>query len=278
MKETDLALAQISAQLGKPEENTIKILSFMEEARGKNADLLVFPECSLTGYAPDKAADLAVFSDAAASACAARIRQRAAVLGIAVCFGYMEKSGEKYYISQELCVPSGKSECDVTVYRKTHLGSKESVFLSAGNDFPTPKVRVSVGEILTGMQLCWESHIPQISSVYRACGAELLLFPYASGMSGEKCRENWSVHLPARASDNGCFAAACNLILPGDEGGSPKGGGLAVWDPKGKLICGCWDTEVKLMLCRIGGRLPRDKHPEDMHNISYFDRVRKELF
>ena len=94
-------------------------------------------------------------------------------------------------------------------------------------------------------------------------------------MSGEKCAENWA-HLPARASDNGVFAAACNLLFQGPDG--VRGGGLAVFDPKGRRIAAYFGTDEHMLLCDIGGPLPRDSDDTDMHAISYFDRKRTEFF
>ena len=48
-------------------------------------------------------------------------------------------------------------------------------------------------------------------------------------------------------------------------------------DAKGKLIAGYSGTDEHLMLCGIGGPLPRETG-DDMHSISYFDRIRPELF
>ena len=44
----NIALAQINTRLGDVQANLEKHLSFVKEARG--ADLLIFPELSLTGY------------------------------------------------------------------------------------------------------------------------------------------------------------------------------------------------------------------------------------
>ena len=278
METATIALVQLRPKPGSADPNAEKIIEFIRSAKSENADLVVFPECSLTGYSPKDAAELAVSADSEA---VRSIERCAKDLEIAVCFGYMEALhagnawGRSFAITQEIV--SGASK---TVYKKTHLaGSEQRVFLE-GNIFPTAQIpcRAEDGKdrsITAGMQLCWESHIPQISSAYRKSGAQLLLFPYASGMSGEKCRENWSVHLPARASDNGCFAAACNLLI------NEKGGGMAVWDPKGKVLKQYWGTDEKMISCSIGGPLPREifaEGSESMHCISYFDRSRNELF
>ncbi len=273
MESATIALVQFRPEPGSSDKNAEKMNEYIRSAKNKNADLVVFPECSLTGYFPEKAAEFAVQADCPA---AKKVEDLAAELKIAVCFGYMESvpaeepdepaGSRSFTITQEIF--SGGTR---TLYRKTHLASREEAVFKPGNAFPI----AGIAGIAAGMQLCWESRIPQISAAYRKQGAQLLLFPYASGMSGEKCLENWSVHLPARASDNGCFAAACNLIS------HDKGGGMAVWDPKGRIIAQYWGKDENMLLCSIGGKLPREifaEGCEDMHSISYFDKMRSELF
>lgn len=299
MKCIRIALAQICPVPGDASANAEKIKAYMKEAADGGAALAVFPECSLSGYAPERASELALsIGDAPEKAAElalsirdatdgtqkqapgigggpiSAIEEAAEKLGISVCFGFMEKFGDKVYISQELYCGGER-----TIYRKTHPGSREALFFEAGNEFP-----VSHSPICCGMQLCWESHIPEISAEYRKQGTQLLLFPYASGMSGERCKENWQVHLPARASDNGCFAAACNLLTKDNI--DLRGGGLAVWDPKGRIIAQYFGTEETLITAEIGGELPRERFlkeqqgiaEHDMHALSYFDLKRKELF
>lgn len=262
MKNTRIALVQICPLPGEADGNARKILAFAQEAASAGAELVLFPECSLSGYSSDPDRDLSLSRD---DAILRGIRERCRDLGIAVCFGYAERGPEGCFITQELTSDQGS-----VFYRKTHLGSREKAVFSAGSAFPLSPAPVSAA-----MQLCWESHIPEISTLERAQGAELLLFPYASPMSGEKCSENWA-HLPARASDNGVFAAACNLLFSGLDG--MRGGGMAVFDPKGRRIAAYFGSDERVLLCDIGGPLPRDSDDTDMHAISYFDRKRTELF
>ena len=266
MKTTRIAIVQVKPEINALEKNTQKLLDFLEQAVRGEASLVVFPECSLTGYSTKDARDLAIDPENEA---VLKIREYCCEHRIAACFGYVLKEGDNLYIAQEL-FSGEQSIC----YRKTHLGSKEQQVFTAGECFPVLKAPLT-----TGMQLCWESHIPEISASERKQGAELLLVPYASMMSGERCSENWSVHLPARASDNGCFLAACNLLFDPEEEGKPyRGGGLAVYDPKGRKIAEYFGTEEKMILCDLEGVLPREIPEGDMHNISYFDRKREELF
>ncbi len=46
-----IALAQINTRLGDLQANLDKHLSYIKDAKNQGADLLVFPELSLTGYA-----------------------------------------------------------------------------------------------------------------------------------------------------------------------------------------------------------------------------------
>ena len=273
MNEIKAAVVQLCPIPGCQAENTDKTAEFIKKAAEEGAELVVFPECSLTGYAPKRAAELAVDAQAPDGNCVQTIERLCDRFGISACFGYMEKQQDKLFIAQELW-----SEGKRLVYRKTHLGSRESLYFAQGDRFAAASLPKGIS---CGMQLCWESHIPQISAKYRSLGCQLLLFPYASPMSGEKCLENWSVHLPARASDNGCFAIAANLLF--EDG---RGGGTSVWDPKGKLIAQHFGPDEALMFCTLSGELPGERYQriqkglakEDMHFISYFDKARSELF
>ena len=46
----NLALAQIATKLGEVESNLEKHLEYINQAKGQKAELLIFPELSLTGY------------------------------------------------------------------------------------------------------------------------------------------------------------------------------------------------------------------------------------
>ncbi len=45
-----IALAQLATELGDVQANLEKHLQFIEQAKAQKADLIMFPELSLTGY------------------------------------------------------------------------------------------------------------------------------------------------------------------------------------------------------------------------------------
>src|SRR3990172_1479416 len=53
MKTLRLALAQINPTVGDIEGNAKKIIGYIKEAKSYGADMVAFPELSLTGYPPE---------------------------------------------------------------------------------------------------------------------------------------------------------------------------------------------------------------------------------
>ncbi|MCF6154648.1 MAG: NAD+ synthase [Candidatus Brocadia sp.] len=58
-----IALAQINQTVGDFQKNAEKICSYIERARSKSADLIVFPELAVTGYPPKDFLDIPAFID-----------------------------------------------------------------------------------------------------------------------------------------------------------------------------------------------------------------------
>ncbi len=93
------------------------------------------------------------------------------------------------------------------IHRKTHLSPPERTLY-----LPGEKIEVfRVSGLTIGVQLCYEAHFPEISTVMALKGAEILFFPHASprGSIVEK-RESWLRHLSSRAFDNTLYVVACN--------------------------------------------------------------------
>ena len=246
--------------------NRSRLFAYMEEAARNGAGLLLFPEASLTGYSPERAADLAIKRDHPALT---SLADKAGELSLILSVGFMEIDVcEALYLTQMITDGTKKQ-----FYRKTHLGCRERQVFAAGDELPV----FAADPVVIGTHLCWESHIPEISTVFRAKGAELLLIPYASGLTKDTCRDVWLRHMPARASDNGCYVIACNALHKKEDGRS-GGGGCAFFDPKGRLIASHFEADETLLICELEPDLPRDHPDGDMGRISYYDRRRPELY
>lgn len=247
---------------GDVESNYGRMQQFVRD--NSDSDIICFPEMCLSGYTSSGPERFAMDAD---DPFVDKVHCLSDETGISIVFGYIERDGDSLRLRQEIA--DGGS---VNFYRKSHLGIKETELFEAGNELPVFDVK----GIRVGLQLCTESHIPDITSTYRSKGAELVLMPFANGISGERRRSVWHSYLPARACDNGLFVAGCSAV--GDNGqGSVFGGGLIAIDPKGNIMAEYYGEDEKCITVEMGGKLPRDG-PETMMNISYFDRRRPDLY
>jgi len=220
-----LALATVPASLTSPSANVETMRSVCRNAREGKADLVVFPELSLTGYANGAATAnraltekeaLHLLSDAVAES------------GLGVLAGYAERDKtDRLYASHTALLPDGRH----TTYRKLHLAPPEMGIYTPGSDLPLFDFK----GFSIGMMLCYDAHFPLAFHRMAEMGADLVILPHASprGTSREKC-DSWMRHLPARAFDNSLWVMAVNQCGTNEEGLSFPPLALAL-DPSGRL-------------------------------------------
>jgi N-carbamoylputrescine amidase len=151
----------------------------------------------------------------------------------------------------------------VGVYRKTHLSPPEREIFRPGEELKT----YAHQGIAFGIELCYESHFPEISTVLALQGAEILFLPHASPRGTPEGKlGSWLRHLPSRAFDNSVFVVACNQTGGSADGASFPGVALML-DPAGKLIASRAEEQE--------GMLIADLKAEDLaqtrnHRMKYF--------
>jgi len=267
MKDLTLSLVQMRSILGRPDTNFKSMIDRIRNIASGGTDIICFPEASLTGYTSDRPE---LFSMPASDERVERIRRAAADHEVAVVFGFLEHSGLGYHVTQAVA----DSEGGLDFYRKTHLGRGERTSFIPGEKiraFHTLKAEI-------GVQLCWESHFPEISCKLRKEGAELILIPYASPIGGPRRKDIWMRYIPARAADNCLFVAAVNAVGNG-ENSTFSGGGSIVFDPKGRMLGESFSEDEDVLTVNLFSKnkdaLGSDA---DMGNIDYFIYRREELY
>ncbi|MDO5852729.1 MAG: nitrilase-related carbon-nitrogen hydrolase [Thermoplasmata archaeon] len=262
MEPMRLRMVSVRSTVGDLGGNTARILDSCRSAASDDVDLVCFPELSVTGYAmPDSrsfASDESVLGP---------IVDASSELGISVCCGYVDGGGR---IAQAL-IEGGRI---VGTYRKTHLGEREADAMVPGDSLPVFKL----GKANVAIQICWEAHFPEITGTYALDGADIVLMPFASGLTGERRQSSWDRVLPARAYDNTVFVAACNAW--GDNGrGTVLGGGAAVYDVRGsKMASAEGECEVTVDLDPSQMDRIRAEGYESMRDVYFLDKRRPELY
>lgn len=233
-----LGLIQASADYNAV-ENFDRIRRFAEEGKNAGCAAVCFPEAFLTGYDPSRAPELALEQD---HPLLAQIAALAQSLQMDLLVGFLEKEESRYFLTHGIWRGDG-SRC---FYRKTHLGQKEQTYLSAGDRLEV--FSLSCG-LRVGIQLCVETHFPEITQTYSLKGADVVFAPHASPMAPEKRRYLWAKYIPARSYDNRVYMACCNLWDP-----HGFGGGCLVTDPRGEILASDFNN--------VSGLLSFDVEPE----------------
>ncbi|HEV8139897.1 MAG TPA: carbon-nitrogen hydrolase family protein [Pyrinomonadaceae bacterium] len=168
MSKTNIACAQIDCVLGDPKTNREKIISSIREATERDAQLVIFPECALTGYAYNSLEEAVPFAEkidgASSEAIAAACQQTRAYALV----GFIESAGNNFYNAAMLVGPEGV----VGGYRKVHLpfiGIDR--FLNPG-DRPFQVFELPFGKV--GVNICYDISFPEPARVLKLMGAELI--------------------------------------------------------------------------------------------------------
>jgi predicted amidohydrolase len=268
MKDVRAAVVCMNSLPGEIDKNLERIRSFLLQASDEGAAIICFPELSVTGYIlekPEAVCPPSLFEEASQ-----QILEMAGSSGVIVMAGIIEAmdDGRKPYITQILAGPEGL----LGRYRKTHLSPPEQEAYRAGEEIGVYRC----SNLALGIQLCYESHFPEISTLMALKGAEAIFMPHASpwGEPEEKLK-SWLRHLPSRAFDNGLYLVACNQVGQGREGLLFPGVILAL-NPSGRVMERYCGTEDKMVLVDMKASEIQEVRS---HRMKYFlPRRRPELY
>jgi predicted amidohydrolase len=258
MRDLKVGAVCMHCETGEIRENLEKTSFYVAKASAAGAKIVCFPELSITGYTLVEPTQ--VYKDLGQDAVMNNLVRMAREKKVIILAGLVETSPEvKPCISQIAAGPWGL----LGSYRKTHLSPPESARYEAGQDLTV----FSCKQVSFGIQLCYETHFPEISTVMALKGAEVLFLPHASprGEPKEKM-ESWQRHIPSRAFDNGLFVIACNQAGTNKEGLSFPAVAMAV-GPDGRIIESYTGKDEGLMLVDLKAGFLDDVRK---HRMRYF--------
>ncbi|MEV6952226.1 carbon-nitrogen hydrolase family protein [Streptomyces sp. NPDC051183] len=202
------ALLQSSGRLGDTAENLKALDEAAARAAQGGAGLLVTSEMFLTGYALD-VQDIARLAEPADGMSARAIGEIARRHGLAVLYGYPERSGDAVYNAAQLIGPDGTALAN---YRKTHLfGCFEQEAFTPGD---TTVVQADLNGLRIGLMICYDVEFPENVRAHALAGTDLLLVPTAQMHPFQFVAEQL---VPVRAFENQMYIAYVNRTGPEGE-------------------------------------------------------------
>ena len=107
MSSTNIACAQIDCVLGDPKTNLNKITSLIRSAAERDAKLVMFPECALTGYSFSSLAEAVPFAEEINGPSSEAIATTCRDTGAYAVVGFIEAAENKCYNGAMLVRPDG---------------------------------------------------------------------------------------------------------------------------------------------------------------------------
>jgi len=265
---------------GDKQANLARIGDFVRPAAAQGVELIVFPECCITGYWFLRRLSREQLETLAEPVCSGPSSQALMTLAkehrMTIGAGLIEMAGDgKMYNTYVVAMPNGEFQR----HRKIHCFVNEH--LSSGCEhtvFDAPQgCRIAV---LT----CYDNNIGENVRIAALKGAEILLAPHQTGgcktpspccmgliekslwdnrkanpqaieeeFRGPKGRQWLLTWLPARAHDNGLFLIFSNGV--GMDGGEVRTGNAMILDPYGRILKETWKADDDMVVADLDAAL-----------------------
>lgn len=233
-----IGLAQIRSEKGAVERNVRRHLAVLRQLSPGAADLVVFPELSLSNYDPDVAAASAVRPE---DDRIAPIRRFASETGVAVAVGAPVRSDDPLASEEKprivlLVFPPGRPP---VVVEKRYLHEDEVPFFSSADAGPS----VLDFAVPVGVAICYEITVAAHADALIGAGAAVYLASVAKTSEGVTAAH---AALSETAKRHDVPALMVNSV--GTCEGKPAGGGSLALDREGRLVCQLGDAEEAFLV------------------------------
>lgn len=277
------ATVQFESLPGDKSANFRKIETFVEQATGQGVQLIVFPECCITGYWFIRNLSVAQLTALAEPIPDGRSTRRMIELArqhrITLGAGLVEAAGAGvFHNSYVVALPDGTIHC----HRKLH--AFEHPAIRSGTDYTVFDLP---GGFRVGVLICYDCNLIENVRINALRGAEILLAPHQTGavcsknphlmglidrrvwdnrradpaaiereFRGDKGR-GWLLRwLPSRAHDNGLFLLFSNGVGVDDD--EIRTGNAMILDPYGRILAETWKAADAMVIADLDASLLAD--------------------
>ena len=244
-----IAVAQMEPKLGKIKENLETITGMVREAAGNGANLVVFPECSLTGYMFKSRQEALPYADRIPGVSTEKVAALCKELKIYVVYGLIEADGSKLYNSLAFVGPEGV----IGSYRKNHLPYLGLDRFADPGDKGFPVFTTPIGNI--GMHICYDIQFPESARVMGLMGADIILL--STNFPKDRA-EKLNCMVRSRAIENHVHVASCDRI--GGERGMDFDGLSTIINARGDVQATAGHDKPEIIYADVSLAEARQKH------------------
>jgi predicted amidohydrolase len=230
-----IALAQVQSKPGDISGNIAMHASYIKKAAELGADLVAFPELSLTNYEPTLANQLAVFPDDNSMRIFDTLSND---YQISILAGMPVKKTDGICIAAMIFSPGMPRQ----VYCKQILHADEKPFFVPGNK----QLIFSINKEIIAPAICYESVQPEHAARAFSMGAEIYL---ASVSKPARALQNAYAHYTDIARVYQKPVLLVNGIGPADN--FKAGGKSGYWSQEGKLLAALDETTQGILLADL---------------------------
>lgn len=221
--------------------NMLRYETLFSDAASNGAELIVFPEMSLTGFSMDTS--LAEYCNG--QTCS-YFTEMAARHRVSVVFGYAERIGDNFFNRLSAVSSDGAV---IGRYSKMHpftFGGESS--FTGGNSAESFDLK----DIVFGLTICYDLRFPELYRyLAKNCDCVIVSASWPSSRI-----EHWMTLLKARAIENQCYIIGCNRT--GNGGGIDYCGDSMVIAPDGVVIAFADSRKEQLIYADISADTVND--------------------
>jgi predicted amidohydrolase len=213
-----VAILQMRSVNRAYEANIKTIIKYMSEAKKNNADILLLPECFITGYELTIDNDSAITENNLALLC-----EKAKELGIGLVATALTKGNNN---PQNSAFVIGKNGKILMTYSKVHTCDfADERVLESGTEFNV----CDFDGVKIGVMICYDREYPESARILMLKGAEIILVPNDCGSMRPRLQA-----LSTRAYENMCGVAMANPN--GNNAGNSCAYSPICWNKNGECV------------------------------------------
>jgi len=248
-----VAVAQMAPQQGASQHNVDRVICRLGEAAARGAQLVVFPECALSGYLLDDTDELERMAEPIPGRATQRLSEACARWQVHTVLGLLEQGSDAIYNSAVLVGPSGV----IGRYRKAHLPGLGLDRLVAHGNTPFAVCETPLGRV--GLAICYDIRFPEVARLLALQGADLIAIPTAWPVLDRLAPPSTipDVLTRARACENRVFLAVADRV--GQEHGRAFLGRSQLVDVFGTVLAEGSTAEEEILEAELDLALARQK-------------------